>query len=559
MAGIVVTNNPIDPGQEPFARGLVHIDLITGTDGGAGYTSTGTIIGTFTTETDNAGNWTATLTPNSQITPANTYYKVTEGFAVSNIVVPASGGPYTVSSILATPPPTPSAPGITGVQVAVGGTVEGVRPEVNLIPGTGMAISAADNAGANRVDVTLTSSGGAQIAGDLGGTTASPQVIGTHLAAPLPIAQGGTGSSTQNFVDLTTGQSVAGVKAFTSPPTGPTPVGSTDLVNKTYADSIAAGLSVKPSVIAATTAPLPANTYNNGQNGVGATLTATATGVLTVDGHTVAAGDRILVMDEATQANNGIYTCTTAGAVGVAYVLTRATDNDTQQQFAGAFTFVESGTVNTGAGFIVTGAGPPFNVGTTAVIWSQFSGAGEITAGTGLTKTGNTLALSTPVSIANGGTGQTTAQAALNALGGATYSRQIHIRADGTPSTVTAPVGTWTPTYEALTQFYGWVNLSDGAQNDSISFDFACGAGTYVVDLYHLPFQNRGIYTVQVDGVSVGTIDGYASSLAPARGSVTGVALTAGSHVITLLMATKNVSSTGYIGMVERLLLTRTA
>lgn len=160
MAGIVVTNNPIDPGQEPFAHGLVHIDLITGTDGGAGYTGTGSIIGTYTTTTDAAGNWQATLTPNSQITPANTYYRVTEGFAVSPIVVPASGGPYTLSSILATPPPTPSAPGITGVQVAANGTVAGSRPEVNLIPGTGMAISAADNAGANRVEVTLSATGG---------------------------------------------------------------------------------------------------------------------------------------------------------------------------------------------------------------------------------------------------------------------------------------------------------------------------------------------------------------------------------------------------------------
>lgn len=554
----IVTNIITDPAGNPVKDATVRITLITGTNA-PGYTASGEVQGTYSLSTDATGTWSANLTPNSLITPANTYYQVVEGRAVSNINVPATGGPYLLGSILVVPPTTPGALGITGVQVAANGTIAGSRPEINLIAGTNVTLSGADNPGANRVDVTVNASGGVQIAGDLGGTTASPQVIGTHLATPLPINQGGTGSATQNFVDLTTGQSVTGVKAFTSPPTAPTPVGSTDLVNKAYADSIAAGLSVKPSVAAATTAPLPANTYNNGQNGLGATLTATATGVLTVDGYTVALGDRILVMDEATASHNGIYACSTAGAVGVAYVLTRATDNDTQQQFAGAFTFVEQGTVNTGAGFVVTGAGPPFNIGTTAIVWSQFSGAGEIAAGTGLSKTGNTLALSTPVSIANGGTGQTTATAALNALGGAAYSRQIHIRADGTPSTVTVPVGTWTPTYEALTAFYGWVNISDGAQNDSISFDFACGAGTYEIDLYHLPFQNRGIYSVQIDGVTVGTVDGYAASLSPARGSITGVALTAGTHVITLLMATKNVSSSGFLGMVERLLLTRTA
>ena len=144
----------------------------------------------------------------------------------------------------------------------------------------------------------------------------------------------------------------------------------------------------------------------------------------------------------------------------------------------------------------------------------------------------------------------------------AAYSRQIPIAANGTASTVTPPVGTWTPTFLTNADtgnFVGWVNVSDGAQSDSISFDFACGAGTYEIDLYHLPFQNRGIYTVRIDGTSVGTIDGYAASLSPARGSITGVALTAGAHVITLLMATKNASSSGFLGMVERLLLTRTA
>lgn len=163
MSGIVVQNTVTDPGGEPWARGQVHIELVTGIANGAGYIATGDIIERFTTTTDSAGHWTATLAPNVQITPANTYYRVTEGATVSLIVVPASGGPFLLGDLLVTPPPTPSAPGITGVQVAVGGTVEGARPEVNLIPGSGMTVSAVDNPSAGRVDVTLSSSGSAPV------------------------------------------------------------------------------------------------------------------------------------------------------------------------------------------------------------------------------------------------------------------------------------------------------------------------------------------------------------------------------------------------------------
>ena len=92
---------------------------------------------------------------------------------------------------------------------------------------------------------------------------------------------------------------------------------------------------------AATTAALsPANTYSNGSLGVGATLTATGNGTLTVDGHLVALNDRILVKDEAAPANQGIYLCTTAGTSSVPYVLTRSADMNTAAEVPGAFTFV---------------------------------------------------------------------------------------------------------------------------------------------------------------------------------------------------------------------------
>ena len=70
-------------------------------------------------------------------------------------------------------------------------------------------------------DATTSSKGIVELAGDLGGVASAPTVVGTHLASALPVNQGGTGSTTQNFMDLTSGQSVGGVKTFTSAPVVP--------------------------------------------------------------------------------------------------------------------------------------------------------------------------------------------------------------------------------------------------------------------------------------------------------------------------------------------------
>jgi hypothetical protein len=232
-----------------------------------------------------------------------------------------------------------------------------------------------------------------------------------NVTGTVAIAHGGTGSMTQNFTDLTSSQSIAGVKTFTGEIVVPVPVNSTDAATKAYVDGTAEGLSVKASAQEATTAALPSYTYSNGSSGAGATLTATAHGVLTVDGIAVALNDRVLVQNE-TSGNapyNGIYLCTTAGASGVSYVLTRTTDVDTGAQFPGAFTFTEKGTVNAGAGFVCT-TPATVTVGTTAITWTQFSAAGIVAAGTGLTLTGSTMSLTAPVLTGLGGTGNTTGQ-----------------------------------------------------------------------------------------------------------------------------------------------------
>lgn len=187
------------------------------------------------------------------------------------------------------------------------------------------------------------------------------------------------------------------------------PTSNQDAATKLYVDTVAANGVAKGASVYATTAALPANTYNNGASGVGATLTGVAFGALVVDGNTVSLGQRILVKNEVTQANNGIYTVTTVGAVATLYVLTRATDFDVSTDIVdGTTTYITSGATLSMETWQLTVAGV-VTVGTTALVFNQISGPGTILAGTGLTLTGSVISLNTPVLIANGGTNSSTA------------------------------------------------------------------------------------------------------------------------------------------------------
>jgi len=162
---------------------------------------------------------------------------------------------------------------------------------------------------------------------------------------------------------------------------------------KAYVDAVSSGLDLKESSHAATTANL-SSAYDNGSSGVGATLTNNGSqAALTVDGQLMVAAERLLVKDQTAGLQNGIYTVTTVGTGSSNWVLTRATDFDgspSNEVDSGAFTFVETGTVNADSGWVVTTDGT-ITIGTTAISFSQFSGAGQITAGAGMTKSGNTL------------------------------------------------------------------------------------------------------------------------------------------------------------------------
>ncbi len=170
------------------------------------------------------------------------------------------------------------------------------------------------------------------------------------------------------------------------------PVNPTDGANKSYVDAAIQGIDFKPTANAATAAPLPANTYSNGTNGAGATLTATANAALTVDGVAMAAGMVVLVKNEATAANNGLYTVTAPGSGTTAYVLTRHVDMNSSAEVPGAFVPVMSGgTANANSLWLCNPSGA-VTIGTTALPFTQLNGATDLAAGNGISISANTVA-----------------------------------------------------------------------------------------------------------------------------------------------------------------------
>lgn len=171
------------------------------------------------------------------------------------------------------------------------------------------------------------------------------------------------------------------------------PTATNHLVNKKYVDDLAQGLDVKASVHVATAAALPACTYNNGSSGVGATLVADVNGELVVDGYTLNNNEYVLVKNQTTTFQNGIYTVTASGNVNSPFILTRRTDVDTGTELtSGSFCFVEQGTSNASTGWVLSTQGA-ISIGTTGLVFTQFSSAGVADAGDGLQKVGTLISV----------------------------------------------------------------------------------------------------------------------------------------------------------------------
>tara|TARA_R110001592_G_scaffold274192_1_gene541152 strand:+ start:937 stop:2241 length:1305 start_codon:yes stop_codon:yes gene_type:complete len=285
----------------------------------------------------------------------------------------------------------------------------GVATSIITIGGSGAFISKTDAKGANLI-----------LAGPTTGSDANP-TFRSLVAADIPsIAH-------TKISDFDTGVRVNRLDQMAAP-TGNVDLNSNKLTNvtdptsaqdaatKAYVDAVKTGLDVKGSVKVTTTANI------------------TLSGTQTIDGVAISADERVLVKDQSTGSQNGIYDCK-------AGTWARSSDFDADTEVtSGAFVFVEQGTVNADAGFVLTTDGT-ITVGTTALSFTQFSGAGQITAGDGLQKSGNALSadlkangglviesaeialkldassITGTLAVGDGGTGATSASAARTALG----------------------------------------------------------------------------------------------------------------------------------------------
>ena len=171
---------------------------------------------------------------------------------------------------------------------------------------------------------------------------------------------------------------------------------------KAYVDNISAGLNFHQAVHASTSTNITTD-YNNGTNGLGATLTAMSNGPIgTVDGHQVVLNDRILVKAQTDAKQNGIYYVSNAGASSSKWVLTRALDADnspTGEISTGDFCFVQNGALSGGYGYLVSTTGT-ITIGTTDINYVQFNAGQSVTAGNGLTEpSAGELAINTAITV----------------------------------------------------------------------------------------------------------------------------------------------------------------
>ena len=363
VAGNVVISNATPGGGVVFPDGTVQT---TAAGGGSSYTDAN--VSAYLA----SGNNTAGYSTSGTIVSAGNISTGSSVIANGSVV----GGNITTAGTV-----TAATGNITTVNATTVAATTGNITTVNATTvNTGSATATGNIVGGNLTTAgvvnaaSVTATGNVTAAAVVSGNITSPSVTITTTGATQNITLSATGNiNVANAVVNNVGA----------------PLQANDAATKAYVDANASGLKVIGSSQLATAAALPAYTYTNGTAGVGATITATANGALTVDGVAAQIGDRVLVKNE-TAGNapyNGVYTVTDPGSAGLPFTLTRATDNDQAADIPGAYTLVTGGATQANTGWSQATAAP-IVIGTTNIVWSQFSSQTSYSAGNALSLNG---------------------------------------------------------------------------------------------------------------------------------------------------------------------------
>lgn len=361
------------------------------------------------------------------------------------------------------------------------------------------------------------------------------------------ITSGGGGTGTVTSVSVTTANGVSGsvATATTTPAISltlgaitPTSIGSstigttqgpgdssTKLATTAYVDAAVQGTDAKDACKYGTTGALPSVIYANGSSGVGATLTGVGFGAISLDGSTPIVGDRLLVKNQVSTFQNGIYTVTVVGTVGTVFVITRATDFDQSADIdIGDSVFITNGSTLANTTWVQNGTNSP-TMGTDPITFAQIAGPGSITAGNGITITGLSVAIDTSVTV-----DKTTVQTLTNKT---LTSPTLTAPALGTPASGVATNLTGTAAGLTAGNVTTNANLTGPITSSGNATSIASQTGTgtkFVVDT-NPTLATPTLTTPVINGTATGT----------------GVSTTPTASIISMWDANKNYSSNAFI------------
>lgn len=400
-----------------MSSGLVQVEGITAVAGSGGSAGVGTLNGL-----SGALNLTssgATIV----ITPSGTNINLESAGSAPTFDLIGSGTNTTAAMVVG-----------TGASISASGSGSVHATKADALQ-TARAINGVSFDGTAAITVTAA-------AGTLTGTTLASNVVSSSLTsvgtlAALTVTATITGSISGNAATVTTNANLTGPitssgnttsvasqtgtgstfamaasPTFTGNPAAPTQTpgdNSTKLATTAYVAAAVLGQDFKEACKYASTAALPSIVYANGSSGVGATLTGVALAAISLDSSSPSVNDRVLIKNQVSSFQNGIYTVTATGSGIAVFVLTRAADfNQSFEIDAGDSVFVTSGSTQSTTTWAYNGGDQPV-MGTDPITFAQTAGQGSFTAGNGIAITGTSIAIDTSVTV-----DKTTAQTLTN-------------------------------------------------------------------------------------------------------------------------------------------------